>query len=283
METPEAISAVVLCHNSETVLAQAVNSIKAQNYPLQELWILDDASTDKSFALANKLAQRVYQNPHWRGRGYMRSLSIEGSHTPFILSCDTGMCLEQNFLKTGILHFKDPAVAAVFGRLEDAEPSLSFVDNWRKRHLFRQYTPVGMSETASLQTAAVIFRRSAVLAVGNFNQDYTQGEDRDLGERLLKAGWKVIYDPQMRIRPNRRDGFFQVLERYWRWNSPVFSPLSLTTYIRQVLYSLRVMLAEDCKYKEYAGVLLSLLCPHYQFFRSWLHYLRYKLCQKPIL
>lgn len=275
METSLTVSAVLLSRNSETVLAKAVDSIYKQSYPIHDLWILDDASADKTFDLANRLVKRVYQNPKWGGRGLMRSLSIEGTDTPFILSCDAGICLEPDFLKRGIVHFKNDTVAAVFGRLEDPEPSVSFVDAWRKRHLLHQYNAHTLSQEASLQTAAVIFRKAAVLAVGNFNPAYTQGEDRELGERLLKAGWKVVYDPKIRIRPQTRDSFLQVLERYWRWNSPAFSPLSLKSYARQIVYSFTAMALEDWKHKEYGGILLSLACPHYQFFKSWLHYLRY--------
>jgi GT2 family glycosyltransferase len=283
MDTSLVVSAVLLCHNNEKILAKAVDSIQQQSYPIHELWILDDASNDRSFALANTFSKRVYQNPRWQGRGYMRYLSIEGSHTPFILSCDAGACLEQDFLKKGILHFKDETVGAVFGRMIDAEPSKSFVDSWRKRHLFHQYIKQIVSEKASLQTAAVIFRKSAVLAVGNFNKTYIQCEDKDLGERLLKAGWKVVYDPTILIRPNKRDTFFSILERYWRWNSPACMPLSLKTYARQVVYAFRVMVYEDLKNKEYGGVLLSLICPHYQFLKSWLYYLRHRFFRKPLL
>ncbi len=283
MESNPIVSAVLLCRNSETVLAKAVSSIQNQTYPIQELWILDDASTDQSFALANRLVKRVYHNPKWGGRGLMRSLSIEGSNAPFILSCDAGITLEPDFLKKGMLHFKKEAVAAVFGRLVDPEPSLSFVDAWRKRHLFHQHLPQTLSHNASLQTAAVIFRKAAVLAVGNFNPTYTQGEDKELGERLLRAGWQVVYDPKIRIRPQKRDSFLQVLERYWRWNSPAFSPLSLKSYARQIVYSLTAMALEDWKHKEYGGILLSLACPHYQFFKSWLHYLSYTFYRKPVV
>lgn len=271
------ISAVLLCKNSEKTLQPAIDSIRGQNYPIEELWALDDASKDNTFALANQLIQRVYQNPKSLGRGYMRYLSIEGSSQNFILSCDASIALEKDFLTKALSHFENEQVAAVFGALEDLNPSLSFVDDWRKRHLFKQKKPHALSEKASLQTAAVIFRKAAILEVGNFNKAYKQGEDKELGERLLKAGWKVVYDPTLKVRPLRRDTFFQVLERYWRWNSPAFGPLNFKSYLKQIVYSLKVMALEDFKHKEYANILLSLCCPHYQFFKSWLQHLKTKL------
>ncbi len=274
MDTPQPVSALILSHNSEQFLSGTVQKIQAQTYPIQELWILDDASSDQSFHIAIRLVKRVYQNPSQKGRGHMRSLSIEGSTHPFILSCDAAVHPTQDCLEKGMAHFKDARVAAVFGRLEDRQTNPSYIHRWRKRYLLGQEKTYPYTDKASLQTGAVIFRKAAILEVGNFNKNYVQAEDKELGERLLKASWKIVYDPNMLAELQSQDSILSLLERYWRWNSPADKPLSICSYFKQMVYSIKVMAWEDLKRKDYACMGLSLLCPHYQFLKSWIHYLK---------
>jgi hypothetical protein len=60
-----------------------------------------------------------------------------------------------------------------------------------------------------------------------------------------------------------------VLQRYWSWHAGEREQVSLTIYIRQVWYSLRVLVPRDIADGDLLTVPLSLLCHHYQFWKSW--------------
>ena len=51
------IDVVIPCYNTEQTLARAVESVLQQNN-LGHLWLIDDASTDNTFALALQLAKQ---------------------------------------------------------------------------------------------------------------------------------------------------------------------------------------------------------------------------------
>ena len=52
------IDVVIPCYNTEQTLVRAVESVLQQNN-LGHLWLIDDASTDNTFALALQLANNI--------------------------------------------------------------------------------------------------------------------------------------------------------------------------------------------------------------------------------
>jgi GT2 family glycosyltransferase len=110
-------------------------------------------------------------------------------------------------------------------------------------------------------------RRDAVLAAGNFNATHCAGEDAELGRRLLNAQWKVVFAPELRMSALGGDGMRSVLRRYARWNNATRQP-GWRQYPGLVAYSLRSMIAQDLKARDLPGAMLSLVCPHYQFWTA---------------
>ena len=84
MPTP-VVSLLLLCHNREGYLEEAIASVLAQTYSNFELLIWDDGSTDRSLEIAQTFAQRdrrirVIAAPHQGGYiGRVRQQAI--AHT----------------------------------------------------------------------------------------------------------------------------------------------------------------------------------------------------------
>ena len=90
-----------------------------------------------------------------------------------------------------------------------------------------------------------MLRKSAVLDVGNFNQDLRHSEDRELGQRLIKAGFKIIGDPNLVVYSIKKDSIWSVLERYWRWYGGEYESMSFGDYVRSIRGSFRPMIQQD--------------------------------------
>ena len=109
--------------------------------------------------------------------------------------------------------------------------------------------------------------KDIVLQLGNYNPLSRQGEDKELGIRLLAAGFEVIFDPDLVINATCSNNMIEVLERYARWHEN--DACRLSDYLRQISYSVKVMAAHDLRDRDLLCVPLSLLSPHYQFWRTW--------------
>ena len=110
-------------------------------------------------------------------------------------------------------------------------------------------------------------RASAVKEVGGYRAERYDGEDADLGRRLLERGYKVIFDPDLIYWQMDSNSIAKVLERYWRWNRAA-EPISFGSYLKQIKYAVTGMAREDMETADIGAALISLLSPHYQFWRD---------------
>jgi glycosyltransferase involved in cell wall biosynthesis len=261
------VSAYVPCFNNEATVAQAVRSIQRQTVPVAELFVVDDGSTDHSVRVVKSLGVRVITHDQNLGRGRVRARAIQEAQRELVLSCDATMALPPDFVERARSWFESEQVAAVFGRVVAPCPS-TLADRWRARHLFKSNAEVLVDRHASLATGGALMRKSLVRQAGNFNPLLRAGEDRDLGERLLWLGLEVVFDPGLQIEPLDQNTLAQVLERYRRWNAAGSARGGLRAYLSQIGYSFKVMVREDLREKDFAGALISLLCPHYVFWKG---------------
>jgi GT2 family glycosyltransferase len=114
-------------------------------------------------------------------------------------------------------------------------------------------------------------RRSTVLDVGNFNPLFTHTEDAELGSRLSKAGFDIAFDPSLIVNCNIQNSIDQVLERYWRWyagsGAVGWEFGSWISYFKNIVYSVKVMAWQDIVNGDLGASSISLICPHYQFWK----------------
>ena len=255
------VSAYVPCYNARASIGDALQSIRDQKVPAAEVFIIDDGSTDGSGDVSGVKVIRLEPN---QGRGAVRTRAMVEAQHELVLSCDAAVRLGPLFLEKALPWFSNEQVAAVFGWIKEAA-NPSAANRWRGRHLFRSQLAHEESHFASLATGCSVVRKSAVQRVGGFNSALRSGEDADLGQRLLNAGYDVVFDASLFAYSHLENSVWEVLERYARWNTP--AEMGVRDYLRQINYALKVMVAADLRAKDFPGACISLLSPHYQFWK----------------
>lgn len=264
------ISAYIPTFNEDAkILLNVVDSIYHQSVKPLNITILDDGSSPKLKIPNSSSKFRIYYNDSNRGRGFIRKLAIDDADTDLVLLCDSTNIIPPEFIKKALDHFKDSKVAAVSGKIANESNASSMAFNWRGRHLFKKDHDFGeiFQEAKSLTTYGTLLRRSAVLDVGNFNPSLRHSEDKDLGKRLLNAGYKIIGDPNLVVYSIKKDSVLSVLERYWRWYGGENESMSLRDYLNAIKASIKPMIQQDLKAKDWRAAFISFICPHYGFFR----------------
>jgi len=244
-----------------------MQSLADQNVQLVELFCLNDGSTDGGDLLPEANGFPCLHHSINLGRGAARNRATLLAEGEIIACCDATNVLPENFVSRLLPWFENPNVAAVYGRILDPKPT-GVVARWRSRHLFKAAHTMQECLRAPLITYGTLMRRSAVLEVGNFDPNLRHSEDKELGERLLASGYLIVFDPSVAVFCNVENSIGQVLERYWRWNAGANEALSLQTYFKNIVFSLKYMAWQDFKAVDPFSAIISLLCPHVQFWSS---------------
>jgi glycosyltransferase involved in cell wall biosynthesis len=267
MASAAPVSAYVPCFNAGAALRLAVESVLAQTVAPAEVLVIDDGSDDGSVELLRGLPVRIVRHQQNLGRGAARARAMAEAKYPLLLCCDAGNALAPTFLAGALPWFEDPAVAAVFGKITQAPPR-NASDRWRGRHLFKLDVAQEVRHAASLSTFGTVMRASAVATTGGFRADMRHNEDAELGERLLAAGFDVVYDPRIQIVSTASNTVRQLLERYWRWYAGPDGAATWGGYWRNIRYSLGFMARQDLSAGDPLSAAISVICPHYQFWRA---------------
>jgi len=261
------VSAYIPCYNGSATLERAIEGLKGQERAVDELFVVDNGSTDGSARVAEEAGVRVIRLERCMGRGASRARAMEEARHPLVACCDSAVVLPPDFVLKAQRWFEDGSVAAVGGRIAQADARTA-TDRWRGRHLFRTDKRTEVLEHAVLTTGGAMVRAAAVKEAGGYDVKCFHGEDADLGRRLRDRGYKVVFDPELTYWQLGSNSLAQVLERYWRWNREAGGRMSFFAYLKQIKYSVTVMAREDMETADIGAALISLISPHYQFWRD---------------
>jgi glycosyltransferase involved in cell wall biosynthesis len=269
------VSAYIPVHNGQDTIAQTLQSLLDQTYPIDEILILNDGSTDSTLSIVQPYPVRIINNPIKLGRGATRALAILSCQNSYIVSCDVGLTLPKDFISKSLAHFTGPGAQTVSGVYGFCyiKPDTFASHRWQTRHIQRLPEFLKLDTYALLETGACMLDRSKIVTCGNFEANCIHGEDVSLGRRLIQNGYQVIFDPTLHVYTHKKYSWSQTLERYSRWTAKCNPGLSILYYKRTIFYASRFMIRKDLKDKDWKGALLTLLCPHHCFFfklREWI-------------
>jgi glycosyltransferase involved in cell wall biosynthesis len=263
------VTAYVPCWNNRSTIRQAVSSVLDQTTRPAEVIVVDDGSTDGATDRLAGLHVRVIRHEQNLGRGGTRARAMAEATHDIVLSCDATVVLDRRFLEKALPWFDDARVGGVFGRPTQGRAETT-ADRWRGRHLFKSALNQDVAHFAPLATGGAVVRRSAAVAVGGYDAARRHSEDSDLGARLIRAGFDVVQDPALEAMSIASNTVGEVLERYWRWYAGHDEAVSWRGYLKGIGYSVKGMAAADLAAGDPFSVPVSLLAPHYQFWRSLL-------------
>ena len=261
------IAGCVPAYNNESTIAKAVESLKEQTIPLTDIFVVDDGSTDATAQRGKEAGAGVVTLGVNQGRGAARARAILETHADFLLCVDGTNTLAPDFLEECLPWFEDMRVAAVYGRITQSSPKTA-ADRWRGRHLFRKQEPACGENVGDLITGGLVQRVAHFKAVGNYNPDCRHSEDAEMGQRLIRHGYKTIYEPKAVLNTLTSNSLRQVFERYWRWNQGREDKLEVHQWLRFHWYVLRVMVAKDLHSGDFACAGISALLPYYCAWRT---------------
>jgi glycosyltransferase involved in cell wall biosynthesis len=187
---------VIPVYNQARFLGEALSSAVGQTEQGVEIIVIDNGSNDDAAAVTDRFPRMQYIRQENRGPSGARNRGLAASNAPFVVFLDADDRLMPDAISTGLSHLSTVSQAALaygaFRKMDVAGAPGTRVlfrpkvwdDDYRA--LLRVGNFVGMLGTA-------IFRRSALDAVGGFDEALRLSEDYELFLRLARKFPFVSY------------------------------------------------------------------------------------------
>lgn len=238
MNKGRVVSIIITTKNEETVLAKLILSLKEQTYPYKEIILVDNNSTDKTLAIAQKMGAKTYTfGPE---RSAQRNFGAGKSKGNYLFFVDADMRLTANVVEECVQKcLKDKEIGAVI------IPEQSIGSNfWERVKAFERsfYNQYGDEIT----DAARFFRKETFNKVGGYDELITGPEDWDLPERIKMKEYKIGRIKSVIYHYEKIDSLFNLAKKKFYYglkshrylskqNIAVFSPKTVY-FLRPVFY-----------------------------------------------
>ena len=211
------VTLYIPCFNAAKTIALVLEAVLAQSYPLKEVLVIDDGSTDVTRETASRYPVKLIQHKNNKGLASARNTAIENTHTEFIASLDADCVPEKDWLENLMKGFDASKIAGVGGKLLETHSS-QIPDLWRSVHM-KQYWDKEDAEPPFLFGSNTVFRKDALRNAGRYNEDFKNNyEDVDISRRMKNAGYVLMYEPKAISHHIREDSIASLLDRYWHWH-----------------------------------------------------------------
>ena len=189
------VSVIIPAYNSARFLAEAIESVLGQTYPVFEIIVVDDGSIDntKEVCINYPMVQYIYHNN--QGVAAARNTGIRVSKGEYLLFLDSDDRILPQAVEIGVNCLKThPEVGFVFGRYEyksiNPDGSYTIENTYENQPEVANYATLLGCEH-EIQCGCVIFRRIAIEAiaiesVGAFDPNLALMEDQNLFLRVAR-------------------------------------------------------------------------------------------------
>jgi len=217
-----AVSVIVPAYNEEKVIISCLHSILKSRYPVFEVIVVDDGSSDRTLALAQQIQdERLHVVTKINGgKASALNYGISLARHEAVVAIDADTVFNTYTLSFLLKHFVNPKVGAVSGntrianrhrlitKLQSLEYVVGFNLDRRMGDLFDCITVV--------PGAIGAFRKSVLEQIGGFAPD-TLAEDTDLTLSVKELGYRIVYEASAIAYTEVPSTINDLLKQRFRW------------------------------------------------------------------
>ena len=227
-----AVSVIMVVRNEERHLQGAVERILKQDYPGPiECVIAVGPSTDRTDDVAAELVAAdsrvtVVRNPTGRTAAGLNAAISGCSAYPVVVRVDGHAFVPEGYVRRAVQTLRATGAANVGGVMA-AEGETPY----EQAVACAMRSPLGVGnarfhnggEAGAVDTVYLgVFRRSALDAVGGYDERFTRAQDYEMNVRIRDAGGVVWFDPELEVTYRPRSSARALAKQYfeygrWRW------------------------------------------------------------------
>lgn len=211
------VVAAIPCYNGATTIVACIRSLKSQTRQPDRVLVLDDGSTDNSAELASEAGAEVLSPGENVGLSAARNLLWQGTDADVIVFLDADTVAKPDLIERLLRRYDSDGVGGVGGQAVEARIE-NIYDLWRKHTAAQTLGDEVSEDSPMLLGLCCSYRRSALEKVSGFDPFFrSNGEDHDIGIRLRKAGFRLVYEPAAVVEHYKTDTFKSLMRMLYRY------------------------------------------------------------------
>ncbi|MDZ4093672.1 MAG: glycosyltransferase [Paracoccaceae bacterium] len=197
-----AVTVVIPAYNEEDVILESIQTVLASDYPDLRLIVIDDGSQDHTHERVAALwgddpRVTILQEPN-QGKWMALDTAFARIDTEIVVALDADTILLPDAIRKLVRAFHDPKVGAVAGKVQVGNQTslltrLQALEYTVAQNIDRRATEV-FNGIMVVPGAIGAWRVAAVRKAGLYTNE-TLAEDADLTVSILRAGYRVVYEP----------------------------------------------------------------------------------------
>jgi glycosyltransferase involved in cell wall biosynthesis len=182
------VAVVIPCYKQAHFLGEAIESALRQTCPPSEVVVIDDGSPDDVAGVTARYPSVRYIRQRNQGLSAARNTGIRATTSEFLVFLDSDDRLLPHAIERGVGHLTSrPDCAFAAGRMQTIAGDGSILRPWKPLPEADDYFEQMLINHCSIYPVTVMYRRSAIEAVGGgFDTSLRSAEDWDIDFRLAR-------------------------------------------------------------------------------------------------
>ena len=217
----EKVTFYIPTFNAQNTIELCINSVRNQTYPVDEIIIINDNSTDNTKEILSKYNDLIIINNNQNlGLGYNRNLGIKNSSNEIIASIDSDVELDKKWLENIIINLKKNKIVMCGGNMLEKYTN-NKVNAWREKYYNQSWGKKDILNPAFLYGCNTILLKSYWEKTEGYDENLkTNGEDIDFCKQLKSIGdINLYYSSDSLCYHLQNDSVLSLSKRVWRYHS----------------------------------------------------------------
>lgn len=219
------VSVVVPVRNGEATIGTLLESLQRVGYDQEkvEVIVVDGNSTDRTREIASRYPVKLLIEER-KGLNAARNTGLRNSRGEIVAFTDADCVVPDNWIAKMVENFKDSDIGCVGGNVKGCDDDfLSRYADSTVMHVMRTFKKREALDMIKLffsypAGCNMAFRRKAIEEVGDFDEGLRYGtDDVELVERVAKAGYKIVLDPDVLILHRHRSTLRKLLKQAFNY------------------------------------------------------------------
>ncbi|WP_424940736.1 polysaccharide deacetylase family protein [Aliiroseovarius sp. S253] len=219
------VSVLIPAYCEETVIVKSITSVLQSTYPIAQVIVIDDGSTDNT---AQVVSDHFGADPRVRlirqdnqGKAEALNTGIRHIETPVFVAIDADTIIAPEAIGELVKHFNDPEIGAVAGNVKVGNrrnllTRLQAIEYISAQNLDRRAYEV-LNGIMVVPGSIGAWRTEAVITSGGYTTQ-TLVEDADLTVSVIRNDFKVVYEPAAHAFTEAPETIRQWMRQRLRWH-----------------------------------------------------------------